>query len=99
MHLSDSRIASPSFLLLVSHPSSLGNQPPPPPFPRKRHNQHSPVAASMRPNIWGAVRALGFMRQMTCLVPSSLSAAARQSMMADLPAPVGPTTMMPCRTR
>lgn len=42
--------------------------------------------------------ALGFMRHTTCLVPISVSAAARQSMMADLPEPAGPTTMMPWRT-
>ena len=59
---------------------------------------HAPVAASMRPNIWGAVMALGFMRQMTCLVPSSVSAAARHSMRVDVPLPAGPTTMMPWRT-
>ena len=64
----------------------------------KMPSVQSPVAASMRPNIWGAVMALGFMRHTTCLVPSSVSAAARQSMMVDLPAPAGPTTMMPCRT-
>ena len=33
----------------------------------------------------GAVMALGFMRQMTCLVPSSVSAAARHSRIDDFP--------------
>ena len=41
---------------------------------------------------------LGFMRQRTVLVPSSVSAAARHSMMALLPEPLGPTSMMPWRT-
>ena len=39
------------------------------------------------------------MRKIACLVPNSVSAAARHSMMEDLPLPVGPTTMMPWRTR
>ena len=59
----------------------------------------SPVVASSRPNIWGAVMALGFIFQITCLVPSSVSAPARHSMMQVLPPPDGPTTMIPCRTR
>mmetsp|Transcript_29254 Transcript_29254/g.72343 ORF Transcript_29254/g.72343 Transcript_29254/m.72343 type:complete len:245 (+) Transcript_29254:3147-3881(+) len=58
----------------------------------------SPVVGSMRPNICGAVMALGFIFQMTCLVPSSLSAPASVSQIAVLPAPVGPTSMMPWRT-
>jgi hypothetical protein len=37
------------------------------------------------------VMALGFILQMTCLVPSSVSAPARHSMMALLPPPLGPT--------
>jgi hypothetical protein len=39
----------------------------------------------MRPNICGAVSALGFMRHVTVLVPSSVSAAARHSVIAVLP--------------
>ena len=65
----------------------------------KMPSVQSPVAWSMRPNICGAVMALGFMRQMMCLVPSSDSAPARQSPMAVLPPPAGPTSMMPWRTR
>ncbi len=58
----------------------------------------SPVAASMRPNICGAVMAFGFIFQIVCFVPSSVSAPASVSAMAVLPAPVGPTSMIPCRT-
>jgi hypothetical protein len=61
----------------------------------KMPSVQSPVALSMRPNIWGAVMALGFMRQMACLVPSSVRAPASTSMMELLPAPLGPTSMMP----
>lgn len=39
----------------------------------------------MRPNICGAVMAFGFMRQMTCLFPNSVNAAAKQSMIAVFP--------------
>ena len=58
-----------------------------------------PVAASMRPNIWGAVMALGFMRHTAVLDPRLDNVAARQSMAALFPEPAGPTTMMPWRTR
>lgn len=39
------------------------------------------------------------MRQRTVLVPSSVRAAARHSMMVVFPEPDGPTSMMPWRTR
>jgi hypothetical protein len=78
---------------------------PPPPTPPTHTHTHTharpadpPVAASSRPNIWGTVMALGFMRQMACRVPSSVSAAARHSISWVLPEPAGPTTMMPWRT-
>lgn len=61
----------------------------------KMPSVQSPVEVSMRPNIWGAVMALGFMRQMTCLVPSSVKAPASTSMIAVFPLPLGPTSMMP----
>lgn len=64
----------------------------------KMPSVQSPVEASRRPNIWGAVMAFGFMRQMTCFCPRSVSAPASTSMMVDLPDPVGPTSMMPWRT-
>ena len=60
-------------------------------FAARRHSTaktpsvQSPVAASNRPNICGAVIAFGFIFQMTCLVPSSVSAPASVSMMAVLP--------------
>lgn len=64
----------------------------------KMPSVQSLVCGSMRPNIWGAVIALGFMRQITCLVPSSVSAPASTSIIEVLPDPLGPTSMMPCRT-
>lgn len=86
------------FSQLATHPFPQQTQLCQYPKPSFPVNPHPPVAASMRPNICGAVMALGFMRQMACLVPSSVRAAARHSMMVDLPEPAGPTTMMPWRT-
>ena len=62
---------------------------------------HADYACPMSAALWGdlGARTLGFMRQMTVFWPISLSAAARHSMMAVLPAPEGPTSMMPWRTR
>lgn len=87
-----------------------GAPPPPPPPPEdnlaallhsaaKTPSVQSPVAASIRPNICGAVSALGLSRQTTVLRPSAVSAAARHSTSAVLPLPEGPTSMMPCLTR
>ena len=45
----------------------------------KTPSVQSPVDASSRPNIWGAVMALGFIRHTTCLGPTSDSAPARHS--------------------
>mmetsp|Transcript_14309 Transcript_14309/g.34772 ORF Transcript_14309/g.34772 Transcript_14309/m.34772 type:complete len:245 (-) Transcript_14309:214-948(-) len=73
-------------------------------FAARRHSTantpsvQSPVEESMRPNICGAVMALGFIFQMTCLVPSSERAPANVSQMAVFPDPVGPTSMIPCLT-
>mmetsp|Transcript_8303 Transcript_8303/g.37841 ORF Transcript_8303/g.37841 Transcript_8303/m.37841 type:complete len:220 (-) Transcript_8303:806-1465(-) len=74
-------------------------------FAARRHSTaktpsvQSPVAASRRPNICGAVIALGFIFQTTCLLPTSVRAPASVSQMAVLPLPVGPTSMIPWRTR
>mmetsp|Transcript_18328 Transcript_18328/g.62278 ORF Transcript_18328/g.62278 Transcript_18328/m.62278 type:complete len:245 (+) Transcript_18328:5188-5922(+) len=65
----------------------------------KTPSVQSPEAASMRPNICGAVMALGFMRAMTCLRSRRLRAPHSVLEIAVLPAPVGPTSMMPWRTR
>ena len=52
----------------------------------------------MRPNICGAVMAFGFIFQMFVFVPICVSAPASVSAMAVFPAPVGPTSMIPCLT-
>ena len=59
----------------------------------------SPVAASILPNICGAVSAFGFSLHTTVFLRSDVSAAARHSTSAVLPLPEGPTSMMPCLTR
>mmetsp|Transcript_9300 Transcript_9300/g.39101 ORF Transcript_9300/g.39101 Transcript_9300/m.39101 type:complete len:245 (+) Transcript_9300:7149-7883(+) len=64
----------------------------------KTPSVQSPVLASMRPNICGAVMALGFIFQMTCFTPVSVSAPASVSQIAVFPEPVGPTSMIPWRT-
>ena len=71
-------------------------------FPCAARIKHPAVAQAaqafvprVRPLACGAVMALGFIRQITCLVPISVSAPARHSMIALLPAPLGPT----CRSR
>lgn len=53
--------------------------PSPPPIGSLHPIIHPPIPTC------GAVMPLGFMRQMTCLVPSSVSAPARHSSIADLP--------------
>ncbi len=60
---------------------------------------HSVVNAQQHTLLFNHAHTLGFILQQTCLVPSSVRAAARHSQMAVLPAPAGPTSMMPCRTR
>ena len=60
---------------------------------------HSPDNRSVSPNISSALMALGFMRTRLCAIPSTLlSTSCRTLMMLDLPAPGGPTSMMPWRT-
>lgn len=49
--------------------------------------------------IWLSRFTLGFIRQMTVFWPKSVRAAARLSIIVVLPAPEGPTSMMPWRTR
>ena len=57
------------------------------------------VATSSLPNIWGAVIALGFIRISLCGVPQSVIAFIRVWMHCVLPAPLGPSTIIPCLTR
>lgn len=56
------------------------------------------VATSSLPNIWGAVMALGFILISLCGVPQSVMAFINTWIHAVLPAPLGPSTIMPWRT-
>lgn len=57
------------------------------------------VATSSLPNIWGAVMALGFILISLCGVPQSVMAFINKWIHAVFPAPLGPNTIMPWRTR
>ena len=57
------------------------------------------VETSSRPNICGAVMALGFILISLCGVPQSVIAFINRWMQAVLPAPLGPRTIIPWRTR
>lgn len=57
------------------------------------------VATSRRPNIWGAVMALGFMRISRWGAPQSPMAFISMLIQTVLPAPLGPKVIIPWRTR
>ena len=57
------------------------------------------VETSNRPNIWGAVMALGFILISLCGVPQSVIAFIKTWIQLVLPAPLGPSTIIPWRTR
>ena len=57
------------------------------------------VATSRRPNICGAVMALGFILISRCAIPTSVNAFIKIWMQHVLPAPLGPRTIIPWRTR
>ena len=57
------------------------------------------VATSRRPNIWGAVIALGFILISLWGAPQSVIDFIRTWIQQDLPAPLGPRVIMPWRTR
>lgn len=61
----------------------------------KMPSVQSLVAASKRPNIWGAVMALGFILISLWGVPHSLKARIRMLMTAVFPAPLGPSVIRP----
>ena len=56
------------------------------------------VATSKRPNIWGAVMALGFILISLWGSPHSVMAFIRMWMQQVFPAPLGPRVIIPCRT-
>ena len=56
------------------------------------------VAASNWPNIWEEVMAFGFILISLCGIPHWVSALARVLMQVVFPAPLGPSTMIPCLT-
>lgn len=56
------------------------------------------VATSSRPNICGAVMALGFIRISLCGAPHSVIAFIKTWIHLVLPAPLGPRVIMPWRT-
>lgn len=60
---------------------------------------HSSLHLTINTVIWWSELTLGFMRQMTVFWPNSVRAAARHSTIVVLPAPEGPTSIMPWRTR
>ena len=64
----------------------------------KMPSVQSLVATSRRPNICGAVMALGFMRISLCGTPHSVMDFMRVWMQRVLPAPEGPSVIMPWRT-
>ena len=57
------------------------------------------VATSRRPNICGAVMALGFILISLCGAPQSVMAFIKMWIQQDLPAPLGPRVIIPCLTR
>ena len=57
------------------------------------------MATSRRPNIWGAVMALGFMRISRWGAPQSPMAFIKMLIHIVLPAPLGPRVIIPWRTR
>lgn len=57
------------------------------------------VATSSRPNIWGALMALGFILSSLWGSPQSVIAFISMWIHLVFPAPVGPRVIMPCRTR
>lgn len=57
------------------------------------------VATSSRPNIWGAVIALGFILSSLWGSPQSVIAFISMWIHLVFPAPVGPRVIIPCRTR
>ena len=61
----------------------------------KMPSVQSLVATSSRPNICGAVIALGFIRISLCGVPQSVIARISRWMMHVLPVPEGPSIIMP----